>query len=47
LLLGEKPKRMTNVKMTDDANVIRGALTVKILRQFQNSWKDVARSLVV
>jgi len=36
LLLSEKLKMMMNKKMMNDSNVIREALTVKILRQFQN-----------
>jgi hypothetical protein len=47
LLLNEKSKRMMNMKMMNDANVIREALMMKIFRQFQNSWKDVACNLVV
>jgi len=36
LLLSEKLKMMMNEKMMNDLNVIREALTVKILQQFQN-----------
>ncbi len=47
LLLSEKFKMMMNEKMMNDLNVIREALTVKILQQFQNFWKDVACRLIV
>ncbi len=47
LILSEKLKMMMNKKMMNDLNVIRKALTVKILQQFQNFWKDVARHLIV
>ncbi len=47
LLLSEKLKTMTNEKMMNDLNVIREALTMKILWQFQNFWKDVACRLIV
>jgi len=36
LLLSEKLKMMTNEKMMNDLNIIRKALTMKILQQFQN-----------
>ncbi len=47
LLLKEKFKMMMNEEMMNDLNVIRKALTVKILWQFQNFWKDVACCLIV
>ncbi len=47
LLLSEKLKMMMNEEMMNDLNVIREALTMKILRQFQNFWKDVVRHLIV
>ncbi len=47
LLLSEKLKMMMNEKMMNDLNVIREALTVKILQQFQNFWKDVVCHLIV
>ncbi len=47
LLLSEKLKTMMNKKMINDLNVIREALTMKILQQFQNSWKDVTHHLIV
>ncbi len=47
LLLSEKLKTMMNKKMMNDLNVIREALTMKILQQFQNSWKDVTHHLIV
>jgi len=36
LLLKEKLKMMTNEEMMNDLNVIKEALTMKILQQFQN-----------
>ncbi len=47
LLLSEKLKITMNEKMMNDLNVIREALIVKILQQFQNFWKDVACHLIV
>ncbi len=47
LLLREKLKMMMNEEMMNDLNVIREALTVKILRQFQNFWKDVTCHLIM
>ncbi len=47
LILNEKLKTMMNEKMMNDSNVIKEALTVKILWQFQNFWKDVAYCLIV
>ncbi len=47
LLLSEKLKMMMNEEMMNDLNVIREALTVKILQQFQNFWKDVAHHFIV
>ncbi len=47
LLLSEKLKTIMNEKIMNNLNVIREVLTVKILRQFQNFWKDVACRLIV
>ncbi len=47
LLLSEKLKMMMNEEIINDSNVIREVLTVKILWQFQNFWKDVACHLIV
>jgi len=47
LLLSEKFKTMMNEEMMNDLNVIREALIVKILWQFQNFWKDVVCRFIV
>ncbi len=47
LLLREKFKTMMNEDMMNDLNVIKEALTVKILWQFQNFWKDVTCHLIM